>query len=323
MDGSKTQSQPASLRVTVLMGGPSRERQVSLWSGAAVADALEQVGHVVTRGDILPADTSILDRDGIDVVFIAMHGQFGESGQVQQICQSRHLPYVGSGPRASRLAMDKAAGKQIFRRAGLETPDWIVIERFHSPDKTAAWLEELSLPAVVKPVDSGSSVDVYICRTPQQRSEALDTVIDSYGRALIEKFVPGRELTVGILDSQPLPVIEVRTAGQFYDYHAKYSDEAGTQYVFDHGLDEPTLRALQADAVKAHQAMDCRDMSRVDFILDENGTGHVLEINTIPGFTSHSLLPKAAARAGIEFPELCDRLVRMAWRRGPGRKEAQ
>ncbi len=323
MDGSKTQSQTDSLRVTVLMGGPSRERQVSIWSGTAVADALEQAGHVVTRGDILPSDTSILDSDKIDVVFIAMHGQFGESGQVQQICESRKLPYVGSGPRPSRLAMDKAAAKQIFRRAGLQSPDWIVIEKFHSPDKTSAWLEELSLPAVVKPVDSGSSVDVYICRSPQQRSEALDTVIDAYGRALIETFVPGREVTVGILDNQPLPVIEVRTAGGFYDYHAKYSDEAGTRYVFDHGLDEPAVRNLQADAVKAHQAMDCRDMSRVDFILDENGIGHVLEINTIPGFTSHSLLPKAAAGAGIKFPELCDRLVWMAWRRGPGRKETQ
>jgi D-alanine-D-alanine ligase len=305
------------------MGGPSSEREVSIWSGQAVADALEAAGHVVTRGDILPGKTQILDRDDIDVVFIAMHGEFGESGQVQQLCEDRGLAYVGSQPVASRLAMDKAAAKQRFRRVGLETPDWIVIERFHSPDKTAAWLEELSLPAVVKPVDAGSSVDVYICREPTQRDSALENVVDSSGRALIERFVPGREVTVGILDRLPLPVIEIRCRDAFYDYHAKYADDAGTQYVFDHGMDQALVESLQRDALKAHDALGCRDLSRVDFILGPDNVGHVLEINTIPGFTSHSLLPKAAAQAGIDFPELCDRLVRMARKRHPDRKDTQ
>jgi D-alanine-D-alanine ligase len=321
MDGQETQEKRSALRVTVLMGGPSPERQVSIWSGQAVADALESAGHVVTRGEILPGKTEILDRGEIDVVFIAMHGNFGESGEVQQLCEERDLAYVGSGPTASRLAMDKAAAKQRFGRAGLETPDWIVIERFHSPEKTAAWLEELSLPAVVKPVDAGSSVDVYICRDPAQRSQALEEVIDSYGRALIERFVPGREVTVGILDRTPLPVIEIRPPGGFYDYRAKYSDEAGTRYVFDHGLDPDVIHALQRDAQAAHDALDCRDLSRVDFILDDDRVGHVLEINTIPGFTSHSLLPKAAAKVGIDLPQLCDRLIRMARRRHRARKD--
>jgi D-alanine-D-alanine ligase len=320
MDGAANRDD-ARLRVAVLMGGPSSEREVSIWSGTAVAEALESLGHTVIRADILPSDTSILDRDDIDAVFIAMHGEFGESGQVQQLCQDRSLPYVGSGPRASRLAMDKAAAKQYFRRSGLATPDWIVIERYHAPETVDVWLEELPLPSVVKPVDGGSSVDVHIVRDPASRSQALDELIDLYGRVMIEKFVAGREVTVGILGQTPLPVIEIRLAGEFYDYRAKYADEAGTEYVFDHGLDAVTVQALQSDALEAHRCLGCRDLSRVDFILDAAGGRHVLEINTIPGFTSHSLLPKAAQRAGIDFATLCDRLVRMALARRYSGKE--
>ena len=304
------------LNITVLMGGPSSERDISLLSGEAVASALESCGHRVTRADITPENTAALDCPGIDVVFIALHGDFGESGRVQELCEARGLPYIGSDPRASELSLDKAAAKQRFRRAGLVTPDWVVVEEYDPPADTAARLAELPLPVVVKPVDGGSSVDVTIARDAPARDAALADVLDTYSRAMVERFVEGRELTVGILDEQVLPVLEIIPPGRFYDKRAKYTD-CGTRYVFDHGLDERTAAAVQDHALRAHRELGCRDLSRVDFILDRTGGPVVLEINTIPGFTSHSLLPMAAAEAGISFERLVDGIAAMAAARAP------
>jgi len=301
-----------SLDVTVLMGGPSDEREVSLMSGTAIADALEKVGHKVTRADICPQDTSALDRPGIDVVFIALHGDFGESGQVQELCEQRGLRYVGSPPRAGELAMDKAAAKQIFKQSGLITPDWMILEEFHEPEMRKIWLAELPVPVVVKPVAGGSSIDVTIADDEASRDEAIEELLDKNGRVMIERFVPGREFTVGILGDRALPVLEIVPSRQFYDYVAKYADDSGTEYVFDHGLDEELTERLQREALTAHDSLGCRDLSRVDFVLDEEGLPEVLEVNTIPGFTSHSLVPKAARRAGISFEQLVDGLVAMA-----------
>jgi D-alanine-D-alanine ligase len=302
----------ATRDVTVLMGGPSAEREVSLMSGRAVADALEHVGHRVTRADIRPQNTSALDRAGAEAVFIALHGEFGESGEVQALCERRGLPYTGSGPEASRLALDKAAAKQRFRRAGLQTPDWMIIEEYHAPGQRQAWLAEIPPPAVLKPVDGGSSVNVVIARGAGDRDAALEMLLDKYGRAMVERFVGGRELTVGILGERALPLMEIVCARAFYDYVAKYADDAGTRYVFDHGLPAQTVEAARRAALTAHHALGCRDMSRVDFILDAGGALQVLEVNTIPGFTSHSLLPMAAGRAGLSFERLVDHLVAMA-----------
>lgn len=300
------------LDITVLMGGPSTEREISIMSGTAIADGLARVGHHVIRADITPEDTSSLDRKGIEVVFIALHGDFGESGEVQALCEAKGLSYTGSPPRASELAMDKAATKQICRRMDLPTPDWMIIEEFHTPRQAATWLGEIAPPVVVKPVDGGSSLDIYIAADEAGRDEALDKVLDKYGRAILERFVPGREFTVNILGEKPLPALEIIPARSFYDYAAKYNDGAGTQYVFDHNLPSEQVEALQHAALTIHSQLGCRDMSRSDFIVDSNGLPQFLEINTIPGFTSHSLLPMAAARAGINFDELVDRLVAMA-----------
>lgn len=315
-DSGRGADEPAgALDITVLMGGPSAERDVSMMSGTAIADALQRRGHKVTRADISPQDTSALDREGIDVVFIALHGAFGESGEVQQLCEDRHLRYTGSGARASELSMDKAAAKQIIKRAHLPTPDWMIVEEFHTPEQVSGWLPELDVPVVLKPVDGGSSIDIVIARSRSRRDEALEVLLDKYGRAMLERFVTGRELTVGILGDQALPLLEIIPAKGFYDYGAKYSDEAGTQYTFEHGLGAETVASTQAAAVATHRAIGCRDMSRVDFVLDEQQRAWVLEINTIPGFTSHSLLPMAAARVGIDFDELVDRIARMAMAR--------
>ena len=300
------------LDVTVLMGGPSAEREVSLMTGAAIADALDRLGHRAFRSDISLTDTSALDRNGTDLVFIALHGAFGEDGTVQALCEARDLRYVGSEPRASKLAMDKAASKQIFLRASLATPAWMVIEEFHKPDKVRQWLTELPPPVVVKPVEGGSSVDVTIARDAATRDEQIAEMMDKYGRVMLERYVEGREFTVGIVGDQALPVLEVVPAGEFYDYHAKYSDDAETGYVFDHGLDDAACRALQTDAMAAHRTLGCRDLSRVDFIRGYDGTPYVMEVNTIPGFTRHSLLPMAAARAGLAFDQLIERIVVLA-----------
>lgn len=303
----------ATLDVTVLMGGPSSEREVSLVSGKAVSDALERRGHRVTRSDIGPDDTAALERKGIDVVFIALHGQFGESGEVQRLCQLRRLPYTGSGPRASAAAMDKVATKEICRRAGLLTPDWVVLDR--ASDRRAQ-LEALGLPVVLKPLDGGSSVDVYICRSADSRDQAAAKLLGKYHSAMAEQFVAGREMTVGVLDGQALPSLEICAAREFYDYTAKYADGAGTRYSFDHGLSAQADAAMRQAALDAYNAVGCRDMGRIDFIVDAQNRCHLLEINTIPGFTGHSLLPMAAGRAGISFEALVDRLVRLAMARG-------
>lgn len=303
--------------ITVLLGGPSSERDISLISGEAVASALEHIGHRVTRSDISPSDTSALDREGLDVVFIALHGEFGESGEVQTLCEQRGLPYIGSGPRASRLAMDKAAAKQIFKRSGLTTPDWMIVENYHSRQLVERWLEEIPPPVVVKPVDGGSSVDITIAQDAASRKDAMEALMEQYGRVMLERLVVGREMTVGILDDEALPVLEIVPDHAFYDKSAKYDDDAGTQYVFDHGLSQSVVDRLQTDALQAHAVLECRDLSRVDFILDGDDVPQILEINTIPGFTSHSLVPMAAARVGISFGELVDRLAMMALERSP------
>jgi len=304
-----------ALDITVLMGGPSAERDISLLSGSAIADALKSVGHRVTRADISPQDTTALDREGMDVVFIALHGDFGESGEAQMLCEQRGLRYTGSNERASRVGMDKAAAKQILKRGGLTTPDWMIVEEFHPVDQVARWIEELPPPVVLKPVDGGSSLDITIATDLRQRDEALEYLVDKYGRAMLERYLPGREFTVGIIGNSALPLMEIVPDGRFYDYRAKYDDEAKTSYVFNHGLNEQVVKRMRADAVNAHRILGCRDLSRVDFILDQNNTPNVLEINTIPGFTSHSLVPKAAAAAGISFEKLVDGIVAMAMNR--------
>ncbi len=303
------------LDILVLMGGPSREREVSLVSGSAVADALARRGHRVRRADIAPDDSSALEADGIDVVFIALHGRFGEDGQVQQLCQDRQLPYVGSGPRASALAMDKLASKLAYRQAHLPTPDWAEIAPLLDAAPRAQRLAEVGLPCVVKPIDGGSSVDVIIARDAATRDDALDRLLGTYGRVMVEAFVAGREMTVGVLGDRALPLIEIRPRRSFYDYTAKYADDA-TDYVFDHGLDTASAQRLEQMALAAHAALGCRDMSRTDILLDGAGRPWLLETNTIPGFTSHSLLPKAAQRVGIGFDDLCEQLVAMALSRG-------
>ncbi|MBI5725435.1 MAG: D-alanine--D-alanine ligase [Planctomycetes bacterium] len=296
------------LDITVLMGGPSSEREVSLASGTAIADALERRGHKVLRRDITPDDVSALDREDIDVAFIALHGEFGESGQAQKLCEARGLRYTGSPPGASARAMNKDASKHLAAEIGLDTPEWMIVDGPGAAKVSAG----LPLPSVIKPIEGGSSIDITIARTQHQRHAAIDYGLKKYGKMMVEAFVGGREMTVGILGGQPLPALEIMPARAFYDYTAKYADGAGTRYTFDLNLPEEVVRRMQMDSLAIFRALGCRDMSRIDFILDGANVPQFLEINTIPGFTGHSLLPMAARRAGVEFDEMVERIARMA-----------
>ncbi|HNQ22098.1 MAG TPA: D-alanine--D-alanine ligase [Phycisphaerae bacterium] len=295
------------LSITVLAGGIGGEREVSLESGRAVHAALARLGHRVRLRDITPDDLSALEDAG-DFVFIALHGPFGEDGTLQAELDRRGVPYCGSGAEASARAMNKVEAKRCFERAGVPTPPYAVADRGNLAQVVASF----ATPAMLKPVASGSSVDTCIVRTPETLRATVGELVSKYGEALLERFIAGREFTVGILGDQALPVCEIRPAREFYDYHAKYlSDE--TKYLFDFDLPEELLRRMQELSVCAHQALGCAVFSRVDWMVEEaTGRPFALEVNTIPGFTSHSLLPKAAARVGIEFDRLCQRIVELS-----------
>ena len=306
------------MRVTVLMGGPSAEREVSLASGRAVSAALRRAGHLVREVDADVSSVRALRPDEQEVVFIALHGPFGEDGTVQAMLEEAGIPYTGSAPAASRAAMDKVVAKEMMRRAKVFTPEAMVLRREELDGKSeapGAARDRLGLPVVVKPARQGSSIGVGIVREASALPAALEEAFAYDDVVLVEKYVAGRELTVGILGERTLPVIELRPHREFYDYQAKYVGEQ-TEYIFEVDLPPATLEAAADMSLRAYRALGCRDLARVDLILDEWQRPFVLEVNTIPGFTDHSLVPKAARRAGITFESLCDFLVRLACGRG-------
>ncbi len=296
------------LDVTVLSGGPGAEREVSLTSGQAVLKALVGLEHRATICDISPKDLSALNRPA-DFVFIALHGEFGEDGAVQEELEKRGIPYSGSGVEASRLAMNKVQSKRRFIQAGIPTPRYHLVNQQNLAD-VDGWL---MVPGVVKPVASGSSVGVTIGKTAETVHRMVSRLVDTYGEALVEEYIAGAELTVGILGDEALPVCEIRPAREFYDYEAKYEDD-NTQYLFDLDLPEELLQYVQSLSLDAHRALGCSVFSRVDWMVAKNTMEpHALEVNTIPGFTSHSLVPKSAARVGIPFDILCQRIIDLSF----------
>jgi D-alanine-D-alanine ligase len=293
------------MKVTVLYGGPSAEREVSLVSGQAVIDGLREMGHDVFPSDISPANLSGLDRP-CDVVFPVLHGEFGESGELQEILEARNLPFVGSGSEASRLGMDKAATKRVWERAGLPTPAYEVV-------RTPA--SKIATPCVVKAIASGSSIDVAVCKTREQYEKAVAAILEKHDEVLVEQFVEGPELTVGLLEEKPLAPIHIVPKSEFFDYEAKYRSP-DTEHRFDTGLPADLVERCRELARRANEIVGCRDLARVDIMIDRQNSPYLLEINTMPGFTPKSLLPEAAAHAGIAFGPLVDRLVRRAHARG-------
>lgn len=299
-----------NLEITVLAGGPSSERDVSLQSGQAVYEALCRLGHRATLCDVGPRDLAALDRPA-DFVFIALHGEFGEDGTIQAELDARGLCYAGSGAVASRLAMDKVASKECFLQHGMPTAPFVHLDNT-SLSRLPSMVEP---PAVVKPVSSGSSVDTTIARTKDSMLADAAAVVEKYGEVLVERYIAGPELTVAVLGDQALPVCEIRTPGEFYDYAAKYERD-DTEYRFDIDLPVELLDSVRHQSIAAHEALGCEVFSRVDWMVD--GATHepyLLEVNTIPGFTSHSLVPKSAALVGLSFDELCQQIVELSLRR--------
>ncbi len=309
-----------SIRVAVLRGGVGRERPVSLESGRYVTEAMQQAGLDVVASDVRPDDMQILDRRDIDVFFLALHGEFGEDGQLQQIFEDRGLVYTGSGPEASRLAFDKMASKRLFAGAGVDVPAVVELTRDMQPADLERRLNGLGERLVVKPIRQGSSVGVHVVASREEAITTAQQVLAEFGDCMVESFIKGRELTVGVLGRQALPIIEIRSKTGFYDYQAKYVDNQ-TEYLFDTIADSAVQTRVQRAALACFDALGCRDFARVDFILSDDGTPYALEVNTIPGFTTHSLLPKAAAQIGLSMGDLCVRIVRTALAPSPRRRK--
>jgi D-alanine-D-alanine ligase len=293
------------MKITVLYGGPSAEREVSLVSGKAVAQGLRDAGHMVNGVDVRPETLEAALAQPADVVFPVLHGTWGEDGQLQAVLEARGVRFVGSGSAASRLGMDKAATKLAWEKADLPTPAYELVTRANPVSAVRA-------PCAVKAVDSGSSVDVYICQNQADADKALKTLLEKHGRALVEQFIKGPELTVGLLEEKALAPIRIVAKVEFFDYEAKYKRN-DTEHRFDTGLPAPLVERCKRLVEKANAVVGARDLARVDVMIDEKSQEpYLLEINTLPGFTSKSLLPEAAGHAGIPFAQLVDRLVKRA-----------
>ncbi|MDE1905272.1 MAG: D-alanine--D-alanine ligase [Rhodospirillales bacterium] len=296
------------MRVAVLMGGISSEREVSLNSGAQVSEALKKAGYEVTSiivtADLAALLTALTPRP--DAVFNALHGRFGEDGTIQGVLDYIGLPYTHSGVRASALAMDKVAAKALFAAAGLPIAPHKIVDTAELAEH-----DPLPRPYVVKPVNEGSSVGVFIVREgDNHRAEIASNW--QYGTAMVEQYIPGRELTVGVLDNQALTVTEIISTEKFYDYHAKYA-AGGSRHVLPAEIPDDIAKAAKEIAVAAHKALGCRGASRADLRYDEDeGRLILLEVNTQPGMTATSLLPEQAAYEGMDFPTLCAWMVEMA-----------
>jgi D-alanine-D-alanine ligase len=305
--------------VGVLMGGRSAEREVSLRTGAAILAALRRLGRRAVGIDAGPDLPRQLAREKVDVAFIALHGRGGEDGTVQGLLECLGIPYTGSGVLASALAMDKKQSKWIFRAHGLPTPDFEVV----GCGARGSWpLARLEAPVVVKPVCEGSSVGMSIVLARGALARALKAALRYDPEVLVEAFVPGRDLTVGVLGDQAFPVVEMRPRSGYYSYSAKYK-KGKTEYFVPAPLTPRQAARTQELALAAHRALGCRGASRVDFRLDERGRPQLIEVNTIPGMTATSLLPKSAAAAGISFDELVERILAAARLDTSARRQAR
>lgn len=291
-------------KVAVLLGGPGAEREVSLRSGAAVAKALRACGAIVEEVDVKGPDFVL--PGGVDLAYNMIHGTFGEDGQLQDILDARGIPYTGEGAAGSKVAFDKILSKKQFDAASVPTAKWHIIREGEQP--------QLELPFVIKAPKQGSSVGVHIIKDASQVPAALADCFQFGDEVLVEEFVKGRELTIGILGQEALPIIEIVPNEGFYDYAHKYTKGA-SEYFVPADIGAEATQLVQEAAVAAHKALGLEVYSRVDILLAPDGRIGVLEINTIPGMTETSLLPKAAAVVGFDFPALCERIAEISLHR--------
>lgn len=295
------------LNITVLYGGDSAERAISIKSGSAVAKALRSIGHNVAEVD--PKEPDWVIPLGTDVVFLALHGTYGEDGRIQEQLEKIGVPYTGCGVEASRISFDKAETKRRCVQNKIPTPPYFIVD---SPG--ADFPSDWEFPVVIKPARQGSSIGLQVVKKIEQWKEALINAREFDSLLIVEKFIKGREVTVAILDDVALPIVEVKPKSGLYDYASKYTVGA-TEYICPANFSESATRRIQEVALAVFRAVGGRDYARVDIIVGEDNTPFALEINTLPGMTETSLFPKAAAAAGISYPELCQKMVELALRR--------
>jgi D-alanine-D-alanine ligase len=294
-------------KVAVLMGGPGSERDVSLATGRGVSKALRSLGIEVVEVDV--RDENFQLPGGVDVAFNCIHGTFGEDGQIQKILEDRGVSYTGDGVEESRIAFDKILSKGKFLERGVVTPESEVIDAGQRP--------KMSVPLVVKPARQGSTVGIVIVKDENELNSALEEAAKFDRKLLIEKFVSGRELTIGILGDQALPILEIIPKGGFYDFNTKYpflNPQAGASavHVCPAKIDNALTKKIQELALAAFRSLGLVVYGRVDVLLSDKSEPFVLEVNTIPGMTEASLLPEAAAAAGISYPDLCLRIIELS-----------
>ncbi|UVO07761.1 D-alanine--D-alanine ligase [Pectobacterium polonicum] len=302
-------------KVAVLLGGTSAEREVSLLSGQAVLAGLKEAGINAHAVDTRDFPVTKLKEEGFTRVFIALHGRGGEDGTLQGVLEFLELPYTGSGVMASALTMDKLRTKQVWQAVGLPVSPYVALDRRQysamAANQLLAKFTHLGLPLIVKPSREGSSVGMSKVNALSELPAALEEAFRHDDDVLVEKWLSGPEYTVAILGDEVLPAIRIQPAGTFYDYEAKYlSDD--TQYFCPSGLPDDQEQALALLAMAAYRAVDCRGWGRVDFMLDSDGAFYLLEVNTSPGMTSHSLVPMAARQRGLTFSQLAVKILELA-----------
>lgn len=287
-------------RVAVLMGGVAAEREVSLRSGQAITQALQRAGVDAHGLDVTRLEQLVEISQCYDRAFIALHGRWGEDGQVQAILQSLAMPFTGSQMAASALAMDKLRTKWLWRGAGLSTPDFVQVSQFQPLD-----LEnfDLCFPLIVKPSHEGSSIGMRKVYNVEELQQAVEFAQQYDSEVLIEQWVTGREFTVGVLNGQVLPAIELKTTHDFYDYSAKYQSN-DTQYICPCDLSQPLQNQIDQLVLRGFEVIGAKGWGRMDLLVDDNNQAWLIELNTVPGMTDHSLVPKAAKVMGLSFEEL-------------------
>ncbi len=297
-------------KIGVLMGGLSSEREVSLASGNAILKALKQKGYHAVAIDVGRDVAMQIRSQGIDMAFIALHGKFGEDGAIQGMLEVMGIPYTGSGILASALGMNKTVSKQVFRSRGLHVGPYEVVYA-NEASRANALIEQIRYPVVVKPHAEGSSVGVSLVFKKEDVDPAVELAFRYGNEILIEKFIKGREVQVGIVGDRALGAIEIVPKRAFYDYAAKY-EQGMSDHFFPARIPEAIYTRTLEAGLAAHRAIGCRGYSRVDFIIDENNVPYILEVNTLPGMTATSLLPEIAKGAGIPFPDLIEEILRLA-----------
>lgn len=303
------------MKIGVLYGGTSAEREVSLSSGKGIIEALKACGHEVTGVDFHPDKLEdVIALKAMDFVYIGLHGRFGEDGRIQGLLDMLGVPYVGSGVLGSALAMDKARAKTFFKKAGIRVAKEKVVEQFeYNKDE---FTMEIPFPTVVKPNQEGSTIGLTIANNEKELHAGIQEALKFDKTALVEEFIAGREVTVAVMgnkgEEKALPVIEIVPKNAYYDYESKYAPGM-SEHICPAELDEKTTNYLQKNAVLAHQSLDCNVYSRVDFIVPHDGSEPViLEVNTLPGMTPTSLYPDAAREIGLTYQEMVEKLVELS-----------